>query len=364
MPSDMQFSLESIQHLTVFKTNPKLLTRLKLNTSQDSFYEAHQLYKTLHFRSITANNFKEAVDLIFNGIVFFYTKKSDNVYYCSDLSKVFIETLKKLPNQVPSLVDIELLNRIRVIHLALMNGSEERNEFACTILKWSGTLFQELFKKKDSIKDKEEQSAITYQKTFGHFQIHRELAHNFWAEENYVQSRYHFLHSTDGTSCAKMLIECHLNYGYPSEAVLFLMQNVLQYLCLRNLKTAREFYDQYLKNHPDMTTPEKYPLCNFLKFLFVSIQHDQVKWFKSLLEVYKPSLDIDPSFGDYLERVGQYFFDLKPKRVEKESIFNNLFKMLSNPADARGSNQAQSSSSNNNDLIDDSEELEDNDLLD
>lgn len=363
MPSDtFIFSLDSIEKLSVFKTNPKLLKKLKLNTSEaePNFYEAHQLYKTLHFRS-TDNN--EAVDLIFNAICFFYTKKSDNVYYCSDLSKVFIETLKKIEKQEPDLVDNVLLERIKIIHMALANGSEERNEFSCTILKWSGSLFAQNKMKITQASSDVDQNLLTYQKTFGHVGIHRVFALNYWTEENYVQSRYHFLHSTDGHSCAKMLIECHLNYGYPSEVDLFLVQNVLQFLCLRNLKTAREFHDTYVKLHPDIKDPQAFPLLNFIKFLFISIQHDQAKWFTAICDVYKPSLSVDPSLDDYLERVGQYFFNMKPKRAEKESIFNNLFKMLTNPGEARPS-AAATSRSQEPMIGDDSEELEDDDLLD
>ena len=105
--------------------------------------------------------------------------------------------------------------------------------------------------------NEEEQTNATYQKTFGHFDIHREFAHNFWAESNFVQARYHFLHSQDGASCAKMLIDCHLNYGYPSEIDLFLTQTVLQFLCLRNLRTAREFHDTYVKLHPGFAAMTK-----------------------------------------------------------------------------------------------------------
>lgn len=373
MPCNLIFSLDSIENLNVFKNNPKLLYKLKLNTSEDSFYEAHQLYKTLHFRSISVHNYKEACDLIYNGIVFFFTKKSDNVYYCSDLSKVFIETLKKLENQSASLIDEELVERIRIIHLALASGSEERNEFSCTILKLSGTLFNASKNSKSSNekgteKNTDEQNLIIYQKSFGHVNIHRALALNYWEEENYVQSRYHFLHSTDGTSCAKMLIECHLNYAYPSEVDLFLTQNVLQFLCLRNLKTAREFYEYYTKNHPytrmqdDKSQLQNHmPLCNFIKFLFICIQHDQVKWFNALNVVYKPSLDIDPSFHDYLERIGQYFFQIKPKNVEKGgNMLNNLFKMLTNPGEGTSNNNSGNSGSK----VILENELEDDDLLD
>ncbi len=48
------------------------------------------------------------------------------------------------------------------------------------------------------------------------------------AEKNYVQARYHFLHSSDGEGCAAMLIEYHVTLGYPSEVDLFIAQAVLQ----------------------------------------------------------------------------------------------------------------------------------------
>lgn len=160
-----------------------------------------------------------------------------------------------------------------------------------------------------------------------------------------------------------MLIECHLNYGYPSEAILFLTQNVLQYLCLRNLVTAEEFYEHYIKNHPSIHgNTSKFPLINFLKFLFIAIKNNQVKWFKSICDIYKPSLDVDLSYGEYLERVGQYFFNIKAKKVEGGgSIFNNLFKILANPGEMAGSTSANSQQDQSGD---ESDHLEDNDLLD
>jgi hypothetical protein len=58
----------------------------------------------------------------------------------------------------------------------LRNGSEERNEFSVTILKWSTSLFA-------SVKptDKEHNDLITCQKKFGHVDMHREFALNLWA---------------------------------------------------------------------------------------------------------------------------------------------------------------------------------------
>lgn len=48
------------------------------------------------------------------------------------------------------------------------------------------------------------------------------------AEQNYCESRYHFLHSTDGEGCANMLVEYSTSRGFRSEVDMFVAQAVLQ----------------------------------------------------------------------------------------------------------------------------------------
>lgn len=48
------------------------------------------------------------------------------------------------------------------------------------------------------------------------------------AEQNYGESRYHFLHSSDGEGCANMLVEYSTARGFRSEADMFVAQAVLQ----------------------------------------------------------------------------------------------------------------------------------------
>jgi hypothetical protein len=55
-------------------------------------------------------------------------------------------------------------------------GGEERNEFTVSVLKWSNSFFLK------SKLDMNNQANINenYQKTFGHFDIHRAFALNHW----------------------------------------------------------------------------------------------------------------------------------------------------------------------------------------
>lgn len=47
-------------------------------------------------------------------------------------------------------------------------------------------------------------------------------------EQNYSESRYHFLHSSDGEGCAQMLVEYSASRGFHSEVDMFVAQAVLQ----------------------------------------------------------------------------------------------------------------------------------------
>lgn len=94
---DYAVKLEAlIKPLEVFKQNPKFYVRLKMNLEQQSYYEAHQLFKTIHFRcSASEQLLNDSLELIYFGIVYFGNRSQ--IYCAFDLSKVFIETLKKSP---------------------------------------------------------------------------------------------------------------------------------------------------------------------------------------------------------------------------------------------------------------------------
>ncbi len=47
-------------------------------------------------------------------------------------------------------------------------------------------------------------------------------------EQNYSESRYHFLHSSDGEGCAQMLVEYSSARGFHGEVDMFVAQAVLQ----------------------------------------------------------------------------------------------------------------------------------------
>ncbi|RNA31916.1 Golgi to ER traffic 4 -like protein [Brachionus plicatilis] len=337
----VDFSIDNLPKLDIFKTHKKLYDRLKLVTDTENLYEADQLFKTIHFRCLNNNSIEDALALLFNGIIFFTDKKSLQCAF--DLSKAFLETLKKCSK---TSLDTILRTQIKLIHESLGKCSpteEERAEFSIGVLKWSSSLF-----KKSRMEMADENSiAQNYQNVFGHYDIHRDFAVNYWKEKNYVQARYHFLHSMDSEAFAYMLIECHLNFGYPSEYDLFLAQALFQFLTLRNLKSAEQLFFHYCQKHPMI-----YQRHNFVEY-------------KEIVKFYKSWLQRDKSYLMYLERIEEYFFDVKPAKKESGGLFSNLMRMLT------GDNQnsramtsqeaaADSDKEDSHSVVD----LEDNDILD
>nr|AII97721.1 BLTX334 [Nephila pilipes] len=126
-----------------------------------------------------------------------------------------------------------------------------------------------------------------------------------------------------------MLIEYHSTKGYPSEVDLFIAQTVLQYLCLKNKSTASTAFYTYTEKHPAVSSgfPYLLPLLNFLQFLLQAFEREKLAYFRLLCEKYQPSLKRDPTYSEYVERIGQLFFGLSPP-PKQQGLFGNLLQSL------------------------------------
>lgn len=167
----------------------------------------------------------------------------------------------------------------------------------------------------------------------GHPLMHKLIAQLMWNEDNLEQARHHFLLSKDGSGCGQMLIQLSQRKGLPREVDLFIAQVVLQQLCLKEIKSAMDTFQTYTKNHPKISRTEppfSMPLLNFVYFLLQIIECKKLAVFKSLCDLYKPSLDRDPSYEKYLDKIGVLFFGAqkKPERSGGGGIFGNLINQL------------------------------------
>ncbi|XP_056286176.1 Golgi to ER traffic protein 4 homolog isoform X3 [Pseudoliparis swirei] len=245
----------------------------------------------------------EARELMHNGALLFFSYNQQNS--AADLSMLVLEVLEKSETKVED----GILESLAKLFSRMDQNSPERVAFVSRALKWSTGGSGKL----------------------GHPKLHQLLAVTLWKEQNYSESRYHFLHSSDGESCAKMLVEYSSSQGFRSEVDMFVAQAVLQFLCLKNKNGASVVFSAYTEKHPSIEKgpPFVQPLLNFIWFLLLAVDGGKLTVFTVLCEQYQPSLKRDPMYNEYLDRIGQVFFGVPPKQSPSYGgLIGNLLNSL------------------------------------
>lgn len=183
----------------------------------------------------------------------------------------------------------------------------------------------------------------------GHPLMHKLVAQILWAEGNLENARHHYLLSRDGSGCGQMLIQLSQTKGLFGETDLFIAQVVFQQLCLNEKSSAVQTFETYTKYHPTIARSEPpfvMPLLNFVHFLLKALDTGKLSIFKSLCELYKISLERDPSYEKYMQKIGILFFGApKPPVRNPGGLFGGLISQLFQGLDddddesAHGSNQ-------------------------
>ncbi|KZC13777.1 PREDICTED: Golgi to ER traffic protein 4 homolog [Dufourea novaeangliae] len=283
----------------------RVLAKLEASINSGNYYEAHQMYRTLYFRYLGQKKYSELLDLLYNGSTILLQHEQ----YASgaDLGILFVNVLTQSGTE-PSQNYFE---KIRSLFSLMNPSSPERDTFVQSALRWS-------------IKNTEYKT--------GHPDLHQKVAQVFWREKNYIMARQHFIHSRDGSGCAAMLVELHEQRGYTNEIDLFIAQAVLQYLCLKNKATAQEVFNSYISRHPKINSDPPYllPLLNFLFFLLKTIDGGKLAVFTVLCEQYQISLNRDPCYRQYLDKIGQLFFDIPSPRPRIQGVFGSLLQSFFN----------------------------------
>lgn len=275
----------------------RVLAKCEACITSGNYYEAHQMIRTLYFRYNGQQKYAEAIDLLYHGAL---TLLSHNQYGSgADLSLLLVDTLEKSCAEVSH----DNIDRLLRLFEKMDPDCPERQPFIARAIKWTTTV------------DKSHAR--------GHPDLHQRFGVVFWQENNYPQARYHYLHSMDGKGCAAMLLEYHVARGYPSEVDLFISQAVLQYLCLKNKTTASDCFKAYTTSHPAIKTGPPYvlPLLNFVWFLLLAVEGGKIAVFTILCEKYQTSLKRDPTYREYLDKIGQIFFGVPPPPSSSQGLF-------------------------------------------
>ncbi|KAM9208408.1 Golgi to ER traffic protein 4 homolog isoform 2-T2 [Dugong dugon] len=352
--------------------------KLRASVEKGDYYEAHQMYRTLFFRYMSQGKHTEARELMYSGALLFFSHGQNSA---ADLSMLVLESLEKAEVDVTD----ELLGNLAKLFSLMDPNSPERVAFVSRALKWSGGGSGKL----------------------GHPRLHQLLALTLWKEQNYCESRYHFLHSADGEGCANMLVEYSTSRGFCSEVDMFVAQAVLQkhclgdsisvksswercsvgqepepapagaargpashlllalslwvsrlrqqvpnrvnrFLCLKNKSSASVVFTTYTQKHPSIENgpPFVQPLLNFIWFLLLAVDGGKLTVFTVLCEQYQPSLRRDPMYNEYLDRIGQLFFGVPPKQTSSYGgLLGNLLSSLMGSSEQEEGEESQEDSS-------------------
>ncbi|XP_044903704.1 Golgi to ER traffic protein 4 homolog isoform X2 [Felis catus] len=261
----------------------------------------------------------EARELMCSGALLFFSHGQQNS--AADLSMLVLESLEKAEVEVAA----DLLENLAKLFSLMDPNSPERVAFVSRALKWSSGGSGKL----------------------GHPRLHQLLALTLWKEQNYCESRYHFLHSADGEGCAHMLVEYSTSRGFRSEVDMFVAQAVLQFLCLKNKSSASVVFTTYTQKHPSIENgpPFVQPLLNFIWFLLLAVDGGKLTVFTVLCEQYQPSLRRDPMYNEYLDRIGQLFFGVPPKQTSSYGgLLGNLLSSLMGASEQEGEDSQDDSS--------------------
>ncbi|CAH3020445.1 unnamed protein product [Porites evermanni] len=301
----------------------RILQKLNKTIEDGEYYEAHQLIRTLYFRYISQKSYEDAIEIVHNGACLFLKHKQEGSG--NDLALLMIECFRTA--HIP--VGDSALEKIRSIFELYESGSLNRYEFIREAIKWTSDTDPSL--------------------KYGHPELHLLCAHRFWKEKNFSDSQYHFLFTSDGQQCAAMLVENATSRGFPGEADLFVTQAVLQFLCLQNIITANVVFFKYTAQHPDFSglgPPYQKPLLNFVWFLLLVIERKgSLSQFTVLCEKYQPSIERDPVYKEYLDKIGQLFFGVPPKPSNKGmmgGILGDLMQTLMGGDDGNSASASQS----------------------
>ncbi|EZA55053.1 hypothetical protein DMN91_009509 [Ooceraea biroi] len=283
----------------------RVLAKLEASINSGNYYEAHQMYRTIYFRYLRQKKHSELLELLYRGSMLLL--QHEQHASGADLGILFINVLTRGTERTQSFFE-----KITSLFSLMSPISPEREVFVQSALKWSiiGTDYKT-----------------------GHPDLHQMIAQVFWREKNYIMARQHFIHSRDGSGCAAMLVELHEQRGYMNEIDLFITQAVLQYLCLHNKATAQEAFNSYTSRHPKINNsgpPYLLPLLNFLFFLLKTIDSGKLAVFTVLCEQYQIALNRDPCYRQYLDKIGQLFFNIPPPRPHNQGLFGSILQSFIN----------------------------------
>ncbi|CAN0825378.1 Protein GET4 [Linum grandiflorum] len=280
-------------------------------------YGAQQMYKSVSARYIAAQRCTEAMDLLHSGACL--QLQNGQVTCGSELAVMFVETLVKgkvqtiykLFPQIP--VPQHLGEEDDVHQLAEALAAAKTRVECCTsflraAIKWSAEFGPH---------------------RSGSPQLHVMLADYLYSESpelDMARVTHHFVKGDDPQKFASTLVG-FMGKCYPGEDDLAIARAILMYLSMGNMRDANFLLDEVKKQAEakKLEFPQS-DLIYFISYLLQTLQRDAYPLFSMLRSTYKPSIDREPAFNEWLDDIGEVFYGVQ--RRNPLGMFGDIFKMM------------------------------------
>jgi len=287
--------------------------RLEQSVADGDAYGALQTYKTFHARSLKKGDVHAAVDLLRSGSVALL--KHGNLTAGAELALMLVDTLND--------GKVEQDDEVKAILLQVADAFEALQGEKAVVAEAAKSEARYL------------RAAISWStlKNFGQHprgdpDLHLRRARTLIRAGSLADASANYLHAGKPAEFAAFLVQWS-QLGYRGERDLFLARGVLQLLALENLKDANELHAAFYETLKSKgLSMQASPLANFVSFLLRTLERDAFPLFQMLCQKYSASTSRDPSFQQYLDRIQEVFFKVKPQKRGMQAMLENMLGMF------------------------------------
>ncbi|KAJ8104023.1 hypothetical protein POJ06DRAFT_243376 [Lipomyces tetrasporus] len=310
----------------------KTLARVKQRIADHQFYEAHQALKTVAARYIKAQQYDQAIELLYHGAQELLTAGEGGSG--GDLSCYLIDTYKvaKIP--------VDGASKARVVQLFKLFREDEprRKEFVQDAIQWSAS-FGEV--------------------SYGDPELFHIFGSTFASEDlPYDAEKFLLLGTKDSpVVLAQLLYEWFSEDPEVVTVTFYIARAVLGYLTVGNIRGARQALDHYLSKFiasgrttqpkvssvaaDEITVFSQFPLLNFYQLLIRTCQRKNTDLFKRLRFRYKNDIKeaFEGEIEESLDKIGERYFGIQVRN--QANLLQDLMGSLFSGPSGGGQNRPQ-----------------------
>ncbi|CAN1798498.1 Protein GET4 [Linum perenne] len=273
-----------------------------------NFYGAQQMYKSISARYASAQRISEAADLLHSGACL--QLENGQVTCGSELAVMFVDTLVKgnVSYDDDTLAEEDDVHQLAEALAAAKTRVECCSSFLRAAIKWSAEFGPH---------------------KSGSPQLHVMLADYLYSESpelDMARVTHHFVKGDDPNKFASILVS-FMGKCYPGEDDLAIARAILMYLSVGNMRDANFLLGEVKKQveAKKLEFPQS-DLIHFISYLLETLQRDAYPLFSMLRSTYKPSIDREPAFNEWLDDIGEVFYGVQ--RRNPLGMFGDIFKMM------------------------------------